>query len=299
MSASSTPTLWPNDDIATARLTVSEDLPTPPFPDATAMTRVVGSSWIALSSAGRPPRSFDVSAARSSGVITSKSRRTDPTPSSPPTSFATWSWNDERSGQPATVSAILTLTSAPATVTSRTMSSSVTGLRSSGSITLPSAARTASRVGIGTERSALEEPGVHLRDAALGERQVSVFRRQPRLDTGDVLGQPDAVAERDELVLLALPEQDGNADRRDVEAPRLHEHEVVVEPAVAAGLDPGTHVFEQLRGELAGRHLAIRGPEQCLPLLDELLGKHREQRLALPLHRRAVCLVAFEDDGEL
>src|SRR5947207_2949955 len=292
MSASSTPTLWPSDDIAVARLTVSDDLPTPPFPDATAITRVVGSSWIALSSAGRPPRSFDVSAARSSGVITSKSRRTDPTPSSPPTSFATWSWNDERSGHPATVSAILTVTSPPATVTSRTMSRSVTGLRSSGSITLPSAARTASWVGIAIERSALQEPGVHLRDAALGERQVSVFGRQPRLDTGDVLGQPDAVAERDELVLLALPEQDGNADRRDVEAPRLHQHDVVVEPAVAAGLDSRPHVIEQLCRELAGRHLAVCRPEECLPLLDELRGRGREELLALLLHRGAVRLLA-------
>ena len=61
---------------AAARLTVSVDLPTPPLPEATAITRVVGSSWIALSDSGRPPRSFEVSAARSSGLMTSNSSRT-------------------------------------------------------------------------------------------------------------------------------------------------------------------------------------------------------------------------------
>ena len=124
-----------------------DDLPTPPLPEATAITRVVGSSWIVLSSAGLPPRSFVVSAMRSSGLITSNSSFTDVTPATAPTSRATCSWKELRSGQPTTVSAIVTETSPPAIVTSRTMSSSVTGLRSSGSITLPSAARMASRVG--------------------------------------------------------------------------------------------------------------------------------------------------------
>src|SRR5215471_11095037 len=217
MSASSTPTLRPCDDIAAARLTVSDDLPTPPLPEATAITRVVGSSWIALSSSGRPPRSFEVSAARSSGVITSKSSRTEPTPARPPTSFATWSWNDERSGQPATVSAILTVTSPPSTVTPRTMSSSVTGLRSSGSITLPSAARTASRVGIGIERSALQEPGVDLRDAPLEQGQVAVLRRDRRIGTGDIGGEPLGMADRHEPVLSAVPVQHEDADRGELE----------------------------------------------------------------------------------
>ena len=56
---------------------MSDDLPTPPLPEATAITRVRGSSWIDRSSAGRPPRSFVVSAERSSGLITSNSSRTD------------------------------------------------------------------------------------------------------------------------------------------------------------------------------------------------------------------------------
>ena len=63
---------------------MSVDLPTPPFPDATAMTRVVGESEI-VRSAACPPRSRETSAAFSSGVITSKPRRTRVTPGTSPT----------------------------------------------------------------------------------------------------------------------------------------------------------------------------------------------------------------------
>ena len=63
--------------------------------------------------------------------------------------------NELRSGQPATVKAIVTSTSLPAMSTERTMSSSVTGFRSSGSMTLPRAARTASRVTAGQGASAV------------------------------------------------------------------------------------------------------------------------------------------------
>ena len=41
MSASSTPTVRPRRAMATARLTVTELFPTPPLPEATAMTRAV------------------------------------------------------------------------------------------------------------------------------------------------------------------------------------------------------------------------------------------------------------------
>ena len=40
MSASTTPTFRPSAAIEAARFTVTEDLPTPPLPDATAYTRV-------------------------------------------------------------------------------------------------------------------------------------------------------------------------------------------------------------------------------------------------------------------
>ena len=44
-SASSTPTEWPCRARATARLTVTDDLPTPPLPDETATTLVPEPGW--------------------------------------------------------------------------------------------------------------------------------------------------------------------------------------------------------------------------------------------------------------
>src|SRR5437763_13825750 len=79
--------------------------------------------------------------------MTSNSSRTDSPPGSEPTCSCTWSWKLDRSGQPATVSAMRTVTSPPSMSTARTMSSSVTGRRSSGSITFPSASWIASREG--------------------------------------------------------------------------------------------------------------------------------------------------------
>ena len=89
-------------------LTVTVDLPTPPLPEATASTRVVAGSWTPRTSA--PPRSWVVSAARSSGDMTSNSSDTEPTPGNDATCSCTWSSKLERSGQPTTVSAIVTVT---------------------------------------------------------------------------------------------------------------------------------------------------------------------------------------------
>ncbi len=47
MSASSTPTVSPRRAMATARLTVTELFPTPPLPEATAMTRAVSGMSVA------------------------------------------------------------------------------------------------------------------------------------------------------------------------------------------------------------------------------------------------------------
>ncbi len=80
MSASSTPTLWPSREKATARFAASDDLPTPPLPLATASTRQSAGRRITPSRSGAPPRSFCVSACRSSGVITSKESSTPVTP---------------------------------------------------------------------------------------------------------------------------------------------------------------------------------------------------------------------------
>ena len=72
MSASSTPTRRPASDSAAARLTVSDDLPTPPLPLAIASTRVERSMAMPFERSATPPLSFVVSAAFSSGDMTSK-----------------------------------------------------------------------------------------------------------------------------------------------------------------------------------------------------------------------------------
>ena len=107
---------------------------------------------------GRPPRSFVVSAVRSAGVMTSNSTAVRATPRGPSTR-ATCSSKECLSGQPWTVSAIVTVTSSPAMATARTMSSSVTGRFSSGSITPASAWRTcASFTAIASRVAALRGP---------------------------------------------------------------------------------------------------------------------------------------------
>ncbi len=144
---------WPSRSKAAARFTESVDLPTPPLPLAIARTRVEASTEMPFERPLTSPRSLVVSAARSSGLITSKSSETDSTPGSGSRCSATWVSKLERSGQPATVSAIVTATCPFSTRTSRTMSSSVTGRFSSGSMTLPSASVICSRLGCSTQRA--------------------------------------------------------------------------------------------------------------------------------------------------
>ena len=100
----------PSRSNAAARLTDSVDLPTPPLPLATASTRVEASTEMPFERPVTPPRSRCVSAARSSGLMTSNSSETDSTPGSGSTCSRTWFSKLSRSGQPATVSAIVTAT---------------------------------------------------------------------------------------------------------------------------------------------------------------------------------------------
>src|SRR6266545_1963022 len=146
-SASRIPTCFPSCASATARFAASVDLPTPPLPLQTASTRVDASSERPFDRSCIPPRSFVVSACRSSAVITSKPSATRSTPGTSRSTSATCSLKESRSGHPATVRAIVTRTSPPSISMSRTMSSSVTGRRSSGSITRSSARRISSRFG--------------------------------------------------------------------------------------------------------------------------------------------------------
>ena len=67
---------WPSWSNAAARLAESVDLPTPPLPLATAITRVERSSWIPFVRSVTEPRSRAVRVPRSSGVITPNSSET-------------------------------------------------------------------------------------------------------------------------------------------------------------------------------------------------------------------------------
>jgi hypothetical protein len=149
MSASTTPTFWPAAASAAARFTVTEDLPTPPLPLATAYTRVSDDGWAnGISGSGRPPRSWVCSARRCSSLITSRSTRTEVTPGSLLTAAVTSLVMVSRSGHPATVSHTATSTApSPAMSTFLTMPSSVMGRRISGSSTPSSARVTCSALG--------------------------------------------------------------------------------------------------------------------------------------------------------
>ena len=162
-SASTTATSRPRRASDTDRLVVTDDLPTPPLPEATSSTRVLlpGSAngiarpsawpwacWLPAVAAGSP-WSMVRSAARSSSVMTVKSRSTASTPSSATTAPFTRLVISARSGHPAMVSATVTATRPPSTSMRRTMSRSTMLRCSSGSWTGRRASRTwASETGI-------------------------------------------------------------------------------------------------------------------------------------------------------
>jgi hypothetical protein len=149
MSASSTPTDSPLAAIATARFTVTEDLPTPPLPDAIANTLVSESAREnGISFSATPPRSCVCRAARCSVDITPSSTSTPVTPSSALTAAIVSRRSVSFIGQPDTVSRIFTATTPSVfTTTDSTMPSSVIGFLISGSMTDPSAAVTWSAEG--------------------------------------------------------------------------------------------------------------------------------------------------------
>src|SRR5512132_3211136 len=192
------PTRCPCSDSATASAAVTVDLPTPPFPEQTASTRVDASSESPFERPLTEPRSLCVSACRSSADITSKPSWTSTTPSSVATSRRTWSSKLERSGQPATVSAIVTRTCPPSISTERTMSSSVTGRCSSGSMTRPRASRTTSRLGISRISLAPRQRAQRARAAAAPPapcEEVAVLRATVEHDAHRELARLDALAQ--------------------------------------------------------------------------------------------------------
>ena len=91
MSASSTPTVRPVAAMAAARLTVTEDLPTPPLPEAISTTLVVGASAVSSGRWETLKRALPMAEDFSSCVISVQSRvtlahagqRSDPGPDVP------------------------------------------------------------------------------------------------------------------------------------------------------------------------------------------------------------------------
>jgi hypothetical protein len=81
MSASTTPTDSPRAASAAARFTVTDDLPTPPLPEATQYTRVSDPGWAnGMTASGASPRRCLRMSARCWSLITSSSTRTDVIP---------------------------------------------------------------------------------------------------------------------------------------------------------------------------------------------------------------------------
>src|SRR2546427_11156868 len=144
MSASSSPTLAPVTRSAQARLTATVDLPTPPFPEATAVTCLTpGSSW-----SGR----FPLKAERTLAVIF---KSTAVTPGRSATSFCAIVWNRSRTGQAGVVSSKVKLTRpSPAMTRSLIMPRLTTSRPRSGSWIAERTPRTCSGLGgplLGTE----------------------------------------------------------------------------------------------------------------------------------------------------
>ena len=137
MSASRMPTVRPCFASASAKFTVTDDLPTPPLPEATAITLVRFPGCAnGICFAGLPPRSMVRMASRCSSFITPSSTAISRTPSTARRAVVTRVVISERIGQPETVRSTRTATSPPSvTWMSSTMPRSVMGRRISGSST--------------------------------------------------------------------------------------------------------------------------------------------------------------------
>ena len=136
--------------MASARLTVTEDLPTPPLPEAIAKTLVSEPGWAnGISRWALPSLSSSLSPPRCSALMTPRVRSTSVTPGTARTAALTSLVIVSFIGQPATVSSTVSRTTpGPSTSTDSTIPRSVIGRLISGSITVPRAVRTCSRRGV-------------------------------------------------------------------------------------------------------------------------------------------------------
>ena len=104
---------------------------------------------------------------------------------------------------------------------------------------------------------------------------------------GDARCEPVAVRDGNEAIVVAVEQQHRSVDRGDVEAPRLVEREVVVEPAVDAGREAVSVGLEQIRRRTRPVSTArSAGPSSVSITCNELLGVGREQRGRLGLEVR-------------
>ena len=143
MSASSTPTFWPEAASAAARLTVTDDLPTPPLPLATAYTWVSDDGWANGISRSRDRHGAGLQLAALLLAHHVQVHRHPGHAGDGGDGGGHVTGEVSLIGQPATVRYTSTLTRpSGAIATYLTMSSSVIGLRISGSLTRASASLT-------------------------------------------------------------------------------------------------------------------------------------------------------------
>ena len=149
MSASRTPTVKPLAAIAAARFTVTELLPTPPLPLATATTRALAGICVSGACSRAFHRALSMTSLRSSALISPHSMFTDRTPGWVATRVSMSLRICPRSGQPPMVSLTPTTTSPSGlTVTDGTIPRSTMSEPSSGSMTPRSSPMIASTVGV-------------------------------------------------------------------------------------------------------------------------------------------------------
>ena len=256
-SASSTPTVRPRAARAAARLTVTEDLPTPPLPDATRMTLVVGPTAVSSGALG------DVEAGLGHGRGLLLGGHLGPSSVTPVTPRAArrcgcgcrvWIW--ARSGQPAVVRAMVTVTCPASSARDRADHAEIDDV--------------AAQLGVDDPA----QQGLDLVDVDRvrpdGRSRRGVRRRDPRAESTGGPGEPSCRRQRrpggpgGSLAAWPLPWIHLRADRR------------TRRPSRAAGRPEGAGRQHPLR------HLPRAGPVAAAP------GHRRRGRRARPApqHRR-------------
>ena len=207
MSASMMPTSWPRSRQRERQVDRSDDLPTPPLPEATAITRVRRSTERPFARGLLAARPAACAGARAAPRPCARSARRRASPRHAAGVMANLAFEVLLSGHPGTVRMISTRISPPLIATSPTIPSSTMSRRSSGSITPLMASRiaswvgalTAASIGAGTTRPAA---GRRARRAASGRRRRLLRHRLTRRGDGlDLCDRGRAQEQRDRRAL--------------------------------------------------------------------------------------------------